>query len=355
VLVVDDVMLNLDVAKGMLKPYLMKIDCVSSGQQAVDAIRNEKVKYNAIFMDQMMPIMDGIEAVRIIREDIGTEYARTIPIIAFTANALAGNEEMFLSKGFQAFLTKPIDYDRLNTIIMECIRDEEQEKLYQPQKITIDGETFFDPRTGNDRRSGGDRRRGFDRRLFEEGIEGMDIRNGLERFNNNREVFLQILRSFAMNTRLLLETVKEVNENNLVDYAINVHGIKSSCRGICAEETGNQAEALEMAAKVENLDYVNAHNAPFIEAVLKLIQNVEAFLARGETKNDKPKKDKPYREALIKLQAACDKYQAEEIDIAMIEIDAFEYIADDGLVFWLKENVNKMNYMEIVEKISGLI
>jgi CheY-like chemotaxis protein len=82
----------------MMKPYGMKIDCVTSGQEAIDAIRAEKVKYNAIFMDHMMPGMDGIEATRIIREEIGTEYAKTVPVIALTANAIVGNEEMFLNK-----------------------------------------------------------------------------------------------------------------------------------------------------------------------------------------------------------------------------------------------------------------
>ncbi|MDR1744123.1 MAG: response regulator, partial [Planctomycetota bacterium] len=96
VLVVDDIATNLDVARGMLKPYGLKIDCATSGRRAIEAIRAEKPRYDAIFMDHMMPEMDGIEATRIIREEIGTEYARNIPIVALTANAIVGNEEMFL-------------------------------------------------------------------------------------------------------------------------------------------------------------------------------------------------------------------------------------------------------------------
>jgi signal transduction histidine kinase/CheY-like chemotaxis protein len=128
VLVVDDVRMNLAVAKGLLKPYEMQIDCVSGGQEAIDAIRGENVRYDAVFMDHMMPGIDGIEATRIIREEIGTEYAQTIPIIALTANALVGNDELFLSKGFQAFLSKPIDALRLDAIVMQWIRDEKREK-----------------------------------------------------------------------------------------------------------------------------------------------------------------------------------------------------------------------------------
>ena len=108
VLIVDDVQTNLDVARGMLKPYEMQVDCVTSGQKAIDAIREASLRYNAIFMDHMMPEMDGIEATKRIRE-IGTEYAKTIPVIALTANAVIGSEEMFLQNGFQPFLSKPID------------------------------------------------------------------------------------------------------------------------------------------------------------------------------------------------------------------------------------------------------
>ena len=128
VLVVDDVEINLEVAKGILSTYGMQVDCVTSGQQAIDAVRNEKVRYNAIFMDHMMPEKDGIETTRIIREEIGTEYAKSVPIIALTANAIVGNEAMFLNKGFQAFLSKPIEIPRLDAVIKQWVRDRKMEE-----------------------------------------------------------------------------------------------------------------------------------------------------------------------------------------------------------------------------------
>ncbi|GBF23003.1 sensor histidine kinase [Candidatus Gastranaerophilus sp. (ex Termes propinquus)] len=132
VLVVDDMPGNLKLAKMLMRPYGMQIDCVTSAQQAIDAIRDEHVKYNAIFMDYMMPRINGVEALRIIREEIGTQYAKTIPIIAFTASAVAGSREMFLNKGFQAFLPKPVDTIRLDTIIRKWVRDEKQERQFYP-------------------------------------------------------------------------------------------------------------------------------------------------------------------------------------------------------------------------------
>ncbi|MCL2456569.1 MAG: ATP-binding protein, partial [Defluviitaleaceae bacterium] len=133
VLIVDDVETNLDVARGLMKPYNMQIDCVSSGWESVEAMHNNSVRYNAIFMDHMMPGMDGVEATRLIRE-IGTDYAKNIPIIALTANAIVGNEEMFLQKGFQAFISKPIEIARLDAVIREWIRDKAQEKNFSAPK-----------------------------------------------------------------------------------------------------------------------------------------------------------------------------------------------------------------------------
>ncbi len=124
VLVVDDVVTNLDVVRGMMKPYEMKIDCATSGRQAVEMIRAEKHRYNAVFMDHMMPEMDGMEATRAIREEIGTEYARNIPIIALTANAIVGTEEMFLNNGFQDFISKPIDMAQLDAVLRRWVKGE---------------------------------------------------------------------------------------------------------------------------------------------------------------------------------------------------------------------------------------
>jgi hypothetical protein len=100
------------------------------------------------------------------------------------------------------------------------------------------------------------------------------------------------------------------------------------------------------------LKTVTDDNAAFIEDVLKMIANIEDVFKDLIEKKDKPKKEKPYGEVLGKLKIACDNFQIEEIDKAMGEIECFEYTADDGLSRWLRENVDQMNYMEIVEKLT---
>jgi PAS domain S-box-containing protein len=126
VLVVDDFPTNLDVAAGMLRKYLMQVDCVLSGQKAVDRIAAGDPVYNAIFMDHMMPGMDGVEAVRKIRA-LGTEYAKKVPIIALTANAIDGSEQMFLDNGFNAFLPKPFNVMHLDSVVQKWVRDKTKE------------------------------------------------------------------------------------------------------------------------------------------------------------------------------------------------------------------------------------
>jgi CheY-like chemotaxis protein len=117
VLVVDDVLSNLAVAKGLLRPYGMTIYTVNNGQKAIELIREGTVRFNAIFMDHLMPDMDGIETVRVIRNEIDGEYAKNVPVIALTANAPEGNAALFLENGFQDFLSKPIDMTMLDTVL----------------------------------------------------------------------------------------------------------------------------------------------------------------------------------------------------------------------------------------------
>ena len=345
VLVVDDVKTNLDVAKGMLKPYGMQIDCVASGMEAINAIREEKVKYNAVFMDHMMPVMDGIEATRIIREDIGTEYAKTVPIIALTANAIVGNEEMFLSKGFQAFISKPIEIERLDAVLREWVRDKELEKTFDSINANWQIPNI---RSGKDRRGNFDRRRGNDRRTRASGI---DLDMGIKRFGGDKESFLIVLRSYVEDSIHLLEHIKGVTRDTLADYAMTIHGIKGSSRGICADELGAKAEALERAAKDGNFEFVAANNNAFIEATRNLADDLKGLIRNMSPENPKPKKDKPDPQVLRKLLAACENYDIDEVDEAMEDIENYEYASSYGLVSWLRENVAQSNFLEIKEKL----
>lgn len=125
VLVVDDNLVNRKVARGFLRPYGFVIEEAAGGREAVEKVK--ETKYDMIFMDHMMPEMDGIEAVQIIRTDCGENG--TLPvIIALTANAMEGVREMFLQKGFQDFVTKPLDKKTLNVTLLKWIPKERRKE-----------------------------------------------------------------------------------------------------------------------------------------------------------------------------------------------------------------------------------
>ena len=135
-LVVDDVNTNLKVAKGLLSSYKATVDTALSGAEAIELVKRNALHgedYDMVFMDHMMPEMDGIEATAAIRdweeqqEDLGVSH-NTIPIIALTANAVSGMKEMFLSKGFNDFIGKPIDTARLDEILVRWIPKEKREE-----------------------------------------------------------------------------------------------------------------------------------------------------------------------------------------------------------------------------------
>jgi CheY-like chemotaxis protein len=270
ILLVDDVTTNLDVAKGMMKPYKLKIDYATSGPQAIRMIRAGEPHYDAIFMDHMMPGMDGIEATRIIREEIGTDYARNIPVIALTANAIVGNNEMFLNNGFQDFVSKPIDMTKLDAVLRTWVRNKELEKELANTKEDVSPPEDV---TGNDTAA--------DSLLKEMEIDGIDKATALENFGGDEEILADVLRSYTESTRPLLAKLEEyLAAKNLKDYAIVVHGIKGSSYGVCAQETGDAAKVLEFAAKAEDLAAVTAGHPGFRKTAETLLTNIDNALGK---------------------------------------------------------------------------
>ena len=337
VLIVDDVVTNLDVARGLLKPYNMQIDCVTSGQKAIEAVLDKRVRYNAIFMDHMMPGMDGIEATQRIRE-IGSDYAKNVPIIALTANAIVGNEEIFLQKGFQAFISKPIEISHLDTVIREWVRDKKQEELYirtdvRRHHIQKDDKNW---------------------QALNKSIKGLDIEKGLMRFSNDKNAYVQVLRSYSRNMPSLLEASREIEKDNLAGYITVIHGIRGSSGGICAEEIAKMADILEKAAINGDYDHVVEHNEALIKKSQQLISDIDKMLDEINNDNQKNKKERPDKELLQELCTACENYDMKGIDAALDDLEAYEYEVDGDLVVWLRVNTEEMNLDEIINKLSAL-
>jgi CheY-like chemotaxis protein len=325
VLVVDDIATNLDVAKGMLRRYGLKVDCAGSGPQAIEMLKAESPRYAAVFMDHMMPGMDGVEAVRIIRGEIGTDYARGIPIIALTANAIVGNEAMFLSKGFQDFMSKPIDMARLDAVLRDWVRDKSREEELISEEEEAASSAL----------------------LAGVSIDGIDTKKALERFGSGGTTLKDVWRSYCVNTRPLLARLAGYLEaGNLADYAIVVHGIKGSSYGIFAQEVGAEAEKLENAAKNGDRETVAAQHPALEEHIEALIKNIDRALEEIDAAY-KTVAAEPDPALLQELREACRAFDIDAVDALMEQLEAPRYERGDGLVAWLRNRVDSTAFEEI--------
>ena len=183
---------------------------------------------------------------------------------------------------------------------------------------------------------------------------GLDVDGGIDRFGGEEDIYLDVLRSYASNTPSLLATAESVSEAGLADYAITVHGVKGSSFGICADKVAGMAEALEKAAKTGDFGYVDKHNAVFIETARKLLARIGEMLARDGSGSAKIRKDRPDADALDRLREACVLHEIYNVDQIVAELDAFEYDSGGELVAWLLDSADRMNYEEIIERLSTL-
>ncbi|MDR1296034.1 MAG: response regulator [Deltaproteobacteria bacterium] len=395
VLVVDDVETNLDVALALMQPYGFTVDCVTSGLQALAKIKSGTTEYDCIFMDHMMPDMDGLEVVRNIREQIDSDYARNVPIIAMTANALLDSEKLFLKSGFQAYLAKPIDLGKLHVILTNWIRDRlshvyQVEELPTPMRAGASGGGGSDagrgpappPRGGGTRGAPGEPPPGgrvdqggrqsdaqFTQRverppmseeeIFERlstyYIDGLDLVKGLARFENKPSIYLPLLKSFTRHSPLLVDELKNPAEGTLGQYAIKVHGFKGACAGICAHKVAALALAQEMAAKKPDLAAVVEQNDDFVAAAEILIREIVILLRNfpiGQGEETREVMQEPDKKVLASLLAACHAFKNSEIQKALKSLESYEYRSDGDLVEWLREQADNIEYDSIVERLG---
>jgi CheY-like chemotaxis protein len=243
-------------------------------------------------------------------------------------------EEMFLSKGFNDYLAKPIEISKLNALMDKWIAPE--------KKIKITGTV---PEEFEENEDGG---------LLEgKRIEGIDINRGLERYRNGF-AYLAILRSYADSVPEFLDTLRDVTPENLKTYAITVHGIKGASYQICAEEAGRQAEALEAAAKAGNWETIKNTNGIFIGNLEILLANIRDLLAHAEKKEDKPRRPVPEPGLFALLLAACKEYDITQMEEVLTELERYSYESGDELVAWLRRQFDNFDYEKIQERLEDL-
>ncbi|MCL2412130.1 MAG: ATP-binding protein, partial [Treponema sp.] len=274
VLAVDDVETNLYVVKGILSPYGLNLDTVLSGEEAIQKIKDGKV-YDIIFMDHMMPKMDGIEAVKIIRE-----LGYTKPIVALTANALFGQSKIFLDNGFDDYLFKPIDVRELNLILNKLIRDKQS------------AETLEAARKQKNKRSA----------------------SGGASDGGSIVVQPKLAEVFVRDAEKAVDVLVASSKNNyrraddIANLLINAHAMKSVLANVGEHELSKDAAMLEQAAREQKIDIMMEALPDFIEAlqnvIVKFKPNVESS---GDNDAEIITGSKEFlKQNLLVIQRACE-------------------------------------------------
>ncbi|MDR2353198.1 MAG: response regulator [Deltaproteobacteria bacterium] len=345
VLLVDDVPTNLDVAEGLLSPYGLKVSTATSAREAIEMVRtvagNPRLqKFDIILMDHMMPGMDGIEATRIIRE-LDSDYARTVPIVAFTANAIRGAEGLFLQNGFNAFIAKPLDIMQLDTVLNRYVKKDNAEvELIEPVNLSV-GETL--PNFGENSFLSGVK------------IDGLDIQTGIKRYGSD-EKYLKILTSYVHHIPKLLDTLKATARSSILEYGIAVHGLKGSSYGIAAKVVGDISAKLERMAKDNNLNNFAETHLLLIEKTQKLIDDINSVLNTikklNASQEPKEKLLRPNTDILEKIMEYAKRGKTSLMDDNLKELEKFSYEEDQALIEQLREDFENFEYQSISERIQ---
>ncbi|MCL2575154.1 MAG: PAS domain-containing protein [Defluviitaleaceae bacterium] len=285
VLIVDDVETNIYVARGLMASYKLNIDSAESGLVAIEKVKTG-AKYDIIFMDHMMPEMDGMEATKRLREMGYTE-----PIVALTANAVSGQANVFLSNGFDNFLSKPIDVRQLNNILNKLIRDK------QPQDV-------------------------LDNVRKQAGIV-QDVQNTPDDTPSIDPHFAEIFVRDATKSLALLNDIinkgEPYNEEDLRTYQINTHGMKSALANVGNKELSAIAKKLEDAGRAKDTIVITAETPAFLTDLTAFIESIKP----NETDNGVDVADEDIvllNEKLNVIKAAAQDYDEVAIEVAFEEL-----------------------------------
>ena len=311
-LVVDDTPSNLKVAEGLLLPYKIKVDTCLSGARAIEMIHDQNNKhqsYDLVFMDHMMPEMDGVEAAAAIRElekertEMCVENAehspkllsgvpQGIPIIALTANAVSGMREMFLEKGFNDFLAKPIDVAKMDEILVRWIPEEKREKAGSNKSFAYNGQKT-DPKLIE-----------VFRRDAEEGI--VTMRQALE-------------------------------SGDIKRFTTTVHSVKSVLAYLGENDASAAAAGLEKAGLNSDMNFISANIESFLKSLEGILNDLDSDDSQGDLLDGEnsdffeglEQEDIDYiNKKLTEIQIACEDYNAKAAYAIIDELKEKEWNAE---------------------------
>lgn len=251
ILVVDDVAMNLKVFKGLLKNTKMQVDTASGGKEALELIKQNS--YHIIFLDHMMPEMDGIETFRAMQNDTNHPNVNT-PVIMLTANAIQGAKDEYLAIGFNDYITKPIQIAKLMEMLIHYLPADvlnAKEDAKKNKEVTKDMPLL-------------------------ERLTFLDTETGME-YCATEEIYGEALEVYASNHKSS-ELQAAYDTKDWKQYQILVHSIKSSSLTIGAKTLSEQAKKLEMAAKEGHTEVIQSEHEQFMANYHKLLEQIKMVI-----------------------------------------------------------------------------
>ncbi len=328
ILIVDDNLVNLKVASGLMQPFEAQIDTAASGKEAIAMIEN--TYYDLIFMDHMMPDMDGVDATHIIRDKEG-DYYKNLPIIALTANAVSGAKEMFLREGLDDFLAKPIEVLQLHKILKTWLPDKVENAII----LTSPGfPTAIDyPPILQDI-------------AF---ISGIDVELGLSRIAGMTDVYESTMSILSKTLPTSIQIMRDMLEaKNLKAYAVEVHGLKGSFANIGAMSLCDEAKLLEEAAKLNHLEYCQSNTHDFLDKVGQLADALQGIFLKHTAPTDSDKPRSGLEQIIIFIPEIKEALLDFDVDRASVLLDSllvYSYTPNIDMVLTeIFENLRAFNY-----------
>lgn len=341
ILVVDDNLMNIKVLEGLLKPYQIKVTEAISGREALQKI--ESMDYDFVFMDHMMPEMDGIEALHRIRQK-GGNYFQKVPILALTANAVAGMREMFINEGFNDFVAKPVEASVLERVLRRTLPEN---KMIPVEELPEPPVSEQQPDVGNDELAMGD----------------LDVQTGIT-YCGSMENYIEVLKMHCVDGADNKAKIEDFfRKQDWKNYTILVHALKSSMKSIGALPLSEMAKGLEMAGKEFNTDYIMKHHHSMIEEygrILKLLRENKKINPAGEEEDDiagmPALNDSGFEKLLKEFESAVFTLKAENVQRVLDELQKHSYRKHSlkKLLEPLNEKVEMCDFMSAYEAVLHL-
>ena len=313
ILVVDDNEMNRKVFCSLLKDTKMQIEEAASGKECIEKVK--KTAFHIIFMDHMMPEMDGIETLKVMKK-MEDYPSKDTPVVILTANAIAGAREQYLKEGFQAFLSKPIDFQELDEIIEELL----DKKLIHHVKRAVLQEEEISINTSELPM-----------------IDGLDWGYAATHFKDE-ETMLKTVKLFAASIEYEAKELEGLSleselEEGRKKYCTKVHSMKSSAAIIGIIPLSGMAKVLEDAARNNECDVISQMTPIFLKKWREYKEHLKEFSNTASGTKSAAKYREQVEEIFLKIKEAAEDMDIDALDGALAKLEEYKFEGEQAESF----------------------